>query len=158
MEGGYPQNVIKNTLSEVKFQERTQALLQRNKTKKRILRFVTQYHTAVPSLKDFLTRKLYLIQQQPLLNQLFKESPTISCRRRRSVKDILARAKLSERRENQTWSRVGVSTHLKAHWNILQSRIETCSMSSYKMAPFFLKMGSLGIWCILIPGVYLVFW
>ena len=34
MERGYPQNFINNALSEVKFQERTQALLQRNKTKK----------------------------------------------------------------------------------------------------------------------------
>ena len=50
MERGYPQNFINNTLSEVKFQERTQALVQRNKTKKRILPFVTQYHPAVPNL------------------------------------------------------------------------------------------------------------
>ena len=34
MERGYPQNFVNNTLSEVKLQERTQALLQRNKTKK----------------------------------------------------------------------------------------------------------------------------
>ena len=33
MERGYPQNIINNTLSEVKFQEGTKALLQRNKTK-----------------------------------------------------------------------------------------------------------------------------
>ena len=42
LERGYPQNLINNTLSEVKFQERTQALLQRNKTRKRILPFITQ--------------------------------------------------------------------------------------------------------------------
>ena len=48
MERGYPQNFINNTLSKVKFQERKQALLQRNKTKKRILPFSTQYHPAVP--------------------------------------------------------------------------------------------------------------
>ena len=48
MERGYPQSFIKNTLSEVKFQERTQALLQRNKTNKRILPFIIQYHPAVP--------------------------------------------------------------------------------------------------------------
>ena len=34
LERGYPQNLINNTLSEVKFQERTQAVLQRNKKKK----------------------------------------------------------------------------------------------------------------------------
>ena len=94
LERGYPQNLINNTLSEVKFQERTQALLQRNKTKKRILAFITQYHPAVPNLKEILTRKWYLIQQQPLLHQIFKEPPIISYRKGRSLKDILVRAKI----------------------------------------------------------------
>ena len=94
MERGYPQNFINNTLSEVKFLERAQVLLQRNKTKKRILPFVTQYHPAVPNLKEILKRKWYLIQQQPLLNQIFKEPPIISCRKGRSLKDILVRARL----------------------------------------------------------------
>ena len=61
MERGYPQNFINNTLSEVKFQEGTQDLIQRNKKKKkRILPCVTQYHPAVPNLKEILTRKYYL--------------------------------------------------------------------------------------------------
>lgn len=34
MERGYPQNFINNTLSEVKLQERTQDLIQRNKKKR----------------------------------------------------------------------------------------------------------------------------
>ena len=33
MERGYPQNFINNTLSEVKFQERTQDLIQQNEKK-----------------------------------------------------------------------------------------------------------------------------
>ena len=33
MESGYPQNFINNALSEVRFEQRTQALLQRNETK-----------------------------------------------------------------------------------------------------------------------------
>ena len=94
LERGYPQNLINNTLSEVKFQERTEALLQRNKTKKRILPFITQYHPAVPNLKEILTRKWYLILQQPLLNQIFKEPPIISYRKGCSLKDILERAKI----------------------------------------------------------------
>ena len=97
MEIGYPQNFINNTLSEVKFQERTQALLQRNKTKKRILPLVTRYYPAVPNLKEILTRKWYLIQQQPLLNQIFKEPPIISYRKGRSFKDILRRKSKSEK-------------------------------------------------------------
>ena len=94
MERGYPQNFINNTLSEVRFEQRTQALLQRNKIKKRILPFITQYHPAVPNLKETLTRKWYLIQQQPLLNRIFKEPPIISYRKGRSLKDILVRAKI----------------------------------------------------------------
>ena len=94
LERGYPQNLISNTLSEVKFQERTQALLQRNKTKQRILPFITQYHPAVPNLKEILTRKWYLRKQQPLLNQIFKELPIISYRKGCSLKDILVRAKI----------------------------------------------------------------
>ena len=57
MERGYPQNFTSNTLSEVKFQERTQALLQRNKTKNR--------NTILPSSsksQEILTRKWFLIQ------------------------------------------------------------------------------------------------
>ena len=78
MERGYPQNFINNALSEVKFQKRTQALHRRNETKKRILPFATQYHPAVLNLKEILTRKRYLIQQQPLLNLIFQEPPVIS--------------------------------------------------------------------------------
>ena len=40
------------------------------------------------------TRKWYLIQQQPLLNQILKEPPIISCRKGHSLKDILVRAKI----------------------------------------------------------------
>ena len=57
MERGYPQNFINNTLSEVKFQERTQDLIQQNKKKKRILPCVTQYHPTVPNFQEILTRK-----------------------------------------------------------------------------------------------------
>ena len=94
VERGYPQNLINNALSEVKFEQRTQALLQRNETKKRILPFIKQYHPAVPNLKETFTRKWYLIQQQPLLNRIFKEPPIISYRKGHSLKDILVRAKI----------------------------------------------------------------
>ena len=38
--------------------------------------------------------------------------------------------------------RVGVSTHFKAYCNILRSRIETYSMSSYNLDPFFFSRWS----------------
>ena len=101
MESGYPQNFINNALSEVRFEQRTQALLQRNEAKKRVLPFITQYHPAVPNLKETLTRKWYLVQQQRLLNQIFKEPPIISYRKGQLLKDILVRAKIQQRRQNQ---------------------------------------------------------
>ena len=94
MERGYPRNFIYNTLSEVKFEVRKRALLKQNNTKKQILPFVTQYHPAVPNLKEILMSKWYLIQQQPSLSEIFKEPPIISYRKGRSLKDILVRAKL----------------------------------------------------------------
>ena len=54
-ERDYPQKFVNKTLSEL-----TQALPQRN--------------------KEILTKKWYLIQQQPLLNQIFKKPPMISHR------------------------------------------------------------------------------
>ena len=67
MERGHPQTFINNALSEVRFEQRTQALLPRNETKKRILPFITQDHPAVPNLKETSTKKWYLIQKQPLI-------------------------------------------------------------------------------------------
>ena len=81
METGYPRNFIYNTLSEVKFEGRKQALLQQNNAKKRILPFVMQYHPAVLNLKEILMSKWYFIQQQPLLNEIFKDPPKISYRK-----------------------------------------------------------------------------
>ena len=58
LQRGYPQNLIQKTLSEVKFEDRKLALLQRkNKENKRILPFVTQYQPSVPNLKQILTRE-----------------------------------------------------------------------------------------------------
>ena len=91
MERGYPQNFINNALSEVKSEQRTQASPAPTKrNKKRILPFITRNHPAVPNLKETFTRKWYLIQQQPLLNPIFKEPPIISYRKGRSLKDVEA--------------------------------------------------------------------
>ena len=77
METGYLENLINNTFSEVKFQERTKALLKQNKAKKRVLPIITRYHPAVPNLNEILKKMRYLLQQQTLLNQIFKEPPII---------------------------------------------------------------------------------
>ena len=94
IERGYPEILIQETLSEVKFENRNAALTQKPKENKRILPFVTQYQPSVPNLKQILMKNWHLIEQQPRLKEIFKEPPIISYKRGRSLKGILVRAKL----------------------------------------------------------------
>ena len=91
---GYPQTLVENLLSDIKFTERVSALLKHNKERKEILPFVTQYQPSVSILKEVLQEKWNLIQNQPLLRQSFKEPPIISYKKGKSLKDMLVRAKL----------------------------------------------------------------
>ena len=63
LERGYPENFIKNILSEVNFEDRGKALLQKEKENERILPFVTQYQPSVPNLKQILLNKWHLIEE-----------------------------------------------------------------------------------------------
>jgi len=62
--------------------------------RKKILPFVTTYHPAFSNLKNILMTKWHLIQNQPLLREIFKEPPLISYEKGKSLRDILVRAKL----------------------------------------------------------------
>ena len=59
--------------------------------------------------ESFLLRNLFwviggqLIENQPLLRQIYKEPPIISYKRGRSLKDILVKAKLWELKAINTW-------------------------------------------------------
>jgi len=76
------------------FENRKQALYNLNlKQTKRILPFVTQHHPAVPNVKQILMKHRHLIEEQPLLKEIFKEPP-LSYKKGRSLKDILVRSKL----------------------------------------------------------------
>ena len=91
---GYPDNLVNKVLSEVKFEERKPALLQKIRAHKRILPFVTQYHPAVTNLKNVLMSKWHLIQNHPSLSEIYRDPPIISYKRGKSLKDILVRSKL----------------------------------------------------------------
>lgn len=92
---GYPKNLIDGTLTEAKFSGRRSALRkQTKKTHERIIPFVTTYHPAVKNLKQLLMQEWSLIQNQPMLKNIFKMPPIISYRRGKSLKDMLVRAKL----------------------------------------------------------------
>ena len=95
LQRGYPEDLINTTLSEVNFKDRKLALQQKPKTNQRILPFVTQYQPSVPNLKQILIKNWHLIEQQPLLSEIYKLEPALeSYKRGRSLKDILVRAKL----------------------------------------------------------------
>ena len=85
--------MIENLLSDIKFTERESALLKHNnKEEKEILPFVTQYQPSVS--QEVLMKNWNLIQNQPLLRQIFKEPPIISYKKGKSLKDMLVRAKI----------------------------------------------------------------
>ena len=94
LQRGYPEDLINTTLSEVNFKDRKLALQQKQKINLRILPFVTQYQPSVPNLKQILMKNWHLIEQQPLLSEIYKKPPLVSYKRGRSLKDILVRAKL----------------------------------------------------------------
>ena len=84
---GYPAAIVEKDLSEVKFSEKKTSWT-------KIVPLVTQYHPALSYFKDILTGKWYKIQNQPQLRNIFKEPPLLSYRKGKSLKDILAKAKL----------------------------------------------------------------
>ena len=91
---GYPHNLIEKITSEVKFTEQKSDLQKNNEVQKKILPFIITYHPALPNLKNILMSKWHLIQDQPLLREIYKEPPIISYKRGKSLRDILIRAKL----------------------------------------------------------------
>ena len=77
----YPDNLVDKTLSKVKFSERMSALQNKQKAGKRVLPFVTEYRPSVPYLKNILMSKWHLIENQPLLRNIFKDPPLLSYRK-----------------------------------------------------------------------------
>ena len=91
---GYPKELIRRTLSDDNFASRQSALLQKNKSCKRVLPFVTTYQPSVRHLKKILMLNWDLMQTQPLLNTIFRNPAIIAYKRGTSFKDMLVRAKL----------------------------------------------------------------
>lgn len=91
---GYPEQMVEKTLSEVKYKDRKEALKQKTRTHKKLLPPVTQFQPSLPNLNSIITDKWHLIQNQPLLREIFKEPPLISYRKGKSLKYMLVKAKL----------------------------------------------------------------
>lgn len=74
---------------------RKSALQQKpQKVQNGLMPFVTQYNPSVSNLKKILMRKWHLIEDQPLLREIYREPPFIFYRKGKSLKDTLVRAKL----------------------------------------------------------------
>ena len=93
---GYPQTMIETLLSDIKFIHREGVCTpetQQQRGKRNIA-----FRDTVPALSVYFKRrfneKLDLIQNQPLLRQIFKEPPIISYKKGKSLKDMLIRAKI----------------------------------------------------------------
>ena len=91
---GYPNNFIERSLTGVRFEDRRLALQQRKKTQTKILPFVTTYHPAVRGLKEILMNNWVIIQNQPLLKNIYTKPPIISYKKGKSLKGTLVRAKI----------------------------------------------------------------
>ena len=91
----YSDNVSENILSGVKLvSERMSTLQNKQKTRKRILPFVTEYRPSVPYLKSILIKKWHLIENQPVLREIFKDPSILSYRKGRLLKNILVTANI----------------------------------------------------------------
>ena len=59
-----------------------------------MLTFATKYYLPVPNLNEpVLMNDWHLIRRQLLLREINRDPPLLSCKRGRSVKDILVRTK-----------------------------------------------------------------
>ena len=77
--------------------DRIDALRNKTKQTKEILPFVTTYNTynpGTPNLKKILMKHWDIIQQQPKLKHVFNRPPIVSCRKGKSLKDILVHVKI----------------------------------------------------------------
>ena len=75
--------------------ERMSALQNKQKTRKNILPFVAEYRPSVLYLKTIQMSKWHLIENQPLLREIYKDPTLLSYRKGRSLKDgVFVRANL----------------------------------------------------------------
>ena len=89
----YPRHLVDHILSEVKFTERESALQHIQKTQNKPLPFVTQYHPSVPDLKRIFMGKWHWIENQHLLREIYKERPSTSYRKGKSLKRYTCESK-----------------------------------------------------------------
>ena len=87
---GCPDYLVNQVLAEVKLTNRRSAFAQKPlRVQSGLMPFATQYNPSVPIVRNILMSKWHLIQNQPLLRDIYREPPFISYRKGKSLKDIL---------------------------------------------------------------------
>ena len=83
---GYTAAKVEKHLSEVKFSERETSLTNRNRTaQKNILPFVTQYHSAMPNLKEIFTHGEMALDTEPTKAKKYLQGATHSIISQRKI-------------------------------------------------------------------------
>ena len=81
--------------SEVNFAERKNALTHRKRPRKSDSTLRDTISTITATFEKYSNgKKWHLIQNQPLLREIYKEPPLMSYRKGKSLKDMLVKAKL----------------------------------------------------------------
>ena len=107
----------------------------------KILPFVAQFQPALKGFRNILLDKWHLIQSQPNLGEIFKESPFISYRTWKSLKDTLVKAKLW-RLPKHHGHRAGVELLCLTHFtHILQQSVIFTSLLWVLMGNWSLEGG-----------------
>ena len=89
---GYPDYLVNKVLAEVKFTNRRSAFQQQPlRVQSGLMPFATQYNPSVSNVKSILMSKWHLIQNRPLLREIYREPPFISYSKGKSLKDILVK-------------------------------------------------------------------
>ena len=115
---GYPNSLVDKILSKVNFADRKNALTQKQKAQKKILPFVTQFQPSLPCLKNILMDKWHLIQNQPLLREIYKEPSLISYRKGNRLKTCLLKQNYKGFYQHNGHT-AGVAQVCQPHLNIL---------------------------------------
>ena len=111
--------------------------------RKKILPFVTTYHPALPNRKNILMSKWHLIQDQPLRREIYNDPPIISCKRAKSLGDILVTAELYRHvshRDHELMSRVWPVDTFHKNIFLLDENVSNCKLL------VSIKLGNFELW------------
>lgn len=97
MKRKYPLELIYRTFNKARQFSQHQLLFQtkNNNTRQPILPFVIEYNPTLPNINNILQQNWNIITNDPTLNEIFPNTPTIAYKRHKNLKDRLIHTKFS---------------------------------------------------------------